>query len=179
MNRNHVILRGLLLTFVVCSFSGCASIMSEKKYEVTMDNKGGPTYFTVHDHKNRVVQSGMTPQQVTLPAKTKWLMPAKYTVGFAGVDGIERHQLKAGLDWWTGGNIILGGIPGFIVDAATGAMWKLDERVTGQVPQQSVVANAAHGGAMMASYSTESTSGSDNPQGTTVRQASFGMASQQ
>ena len=181
MNRKHVLVRGLLISLLACSFSGCASIMSDKKYEVTMDNSGGPTYFTVKDHKSRIVQSGLTPKQVTLPAKTKWLLPAKYNVFYAGRDGVEQHQLKARLDWWTAGNLVLGGVAGMAVDAVTGAMWKLDDRVTGQVPAQNIVSNESEGGTVLASYQSSEpadTTTANGLQPTEVRQASFGLAKQ-
>ncbi len=195
MPCRYAVLRGSLMVLICTSLTGCATIMSERKYEVTMDNTGGPTYFTVQDDKHRIVHSGVTPKQVTLPAKGKWLLPAKYDVTYAGRDGIEQHRLKARLDWWTAGNLILGGVVGIAADVATGAMWKLDDRVTGQVPAQNIVSNESEGGAVLASWSGGNARNSatmasydsnesyapptaDGPQPIEVRQASFGLAQQ-
>ncbi|WP_145944230.1 hypothetical protein [Fuerstiella marisgermanici] len=169
--------------------------MSERKYEVTMDNTGGPTYFTVQDDKKQIVHSGVTPKQVTLPAKGKWLLPAKYDVTYAGRDGVEQHRLKARLDWWTAGNLVLGGVVGIAADVATGAMWRLDDRVTGQVTAQNVVSNESEGGAVLANWSRRNSQNSatvasyetnesyaaptaNEAQPIEVRQASFGLAQQ-
>lgn len=181
MSRKSVIASVLLCSILVSSLSGCATIMSERKYEVTMDNSGGPTYFTVHNHKNRVVHSGLTPKQVTLPAKTKWLLPAKYQVTYAGHGSVQQEQLKARLDLWTAGNLILGGGLGIFVDAATGAMWKLEDRVMGQVPAHSVVSNESEGGAVLASYNRIAPQQDvvDGQHAPDVRQASFGSPQQQ
>ena len=143
------------LIFLGLSFSltGCATLLSKKQYEVTMMNAGGPTYFSVHDHNNNVVKNGVTPQQVELKANAAPFKPAKYQDGYAGIDGVQRQELKAGIDWWTAGNIIIGGLPGILLDAKTGALWKLKPQVVGQVPAEKIVSNNRQGAAVLASYS--------------------------
>lgn len=151
-------------TLMICvglsfSLTGCASILSKRKYEVTMNNTGGPTYFSVHDHKNNLVQSGVTPQQVTLKSNAAPFRPAKYHVVYAGTDGVQRHDLNAQIDWWTAGNIVIGGVPGVVIDAGTGALWKLPPEVTGYVPAEKIVSNSTQGATVLASYSQSSASG--------------------
>jgi uncharacterized protein YcfL len=142
----------LIISMLACSLSGCATLLSERKYEVTMRNTGGPTYFSVHDNKNQIVESGVTPKQVTLKARSSNFLPAKYNVVYASQNGVQQHQLKAGLDWWTAGNVVIGGVPGFVVDAASGAMWKLKPEVTARIPEQSLVSNPAQGATMIAAH---------------------------
>ena len=164
---------------IVFMLSGCATIISDRKYEVTVDNSGGPTYFAVRDRKNEVVQSGMTPQQVTLSAKSAMFIPGKYKVDFAGQDGVQTRDLNARIDPWIAGNIIVGGVPGLVVDGASGAMWRLDSRVVGQVPAQMVVGNSTQAAAVLAGRSQSPESGMSDPLGTKespkVRTASWGV----
>lgn len=126
--------------------TGCATVVSEKRYPVTIANSQTPTFFSVHDRKNQVIHQGVTPQQVTLDAKAFPFWPAKYSVVFAGQDSAsESHELKAGIDPWVAGNIVLGGGLGAIVDGATGAMFKLPKTITGNVPPQFAVTDPNQG----------------------------------
>ena len=178
MASNRIVGSCLVCFAYACSLSGCATILSDRKYEVTVDNKGGPTYFTVRDRKNQVVESGITPQQVTLDASSRMFQPAKYRVDYAGQDGVQTRELNAKVDPWIAGNIVVGGVPGLIVDGATGAMWRLDPRIVGQVPSQMVVSDTTQGAAILAGHSVAPGPTAGNPLDssgrTDVRQASFG-----
>jgi hypothetical protein len=144
----------LILSLCAPIFPGCATILSEKKYPVTFDNAGGPTFFAVRDRKQNVIHEGVTPQQVTLDAKAFPFWPAKYDVTFAGhQDFVQQKELKAGVDPWVAGNIILGGVPGAVIDGATGAMWKLPERVAGGVPTQLAMTDLSMGSRIAAASS--------------------------
>lgn len=167
----------LLITVSACSLSGCATIVSGNKGQVTLDNSGGATYFSILDSKDRVVDSGVTPKQVTLKTSRALFKPAKYRVVYASQDGVEQHDLDASVNWWTAGNIIIGGVPGVAIDAATGAVWKLQPRVIGHVPSQHVVSNASQGASLLAAHSgigavDSSFTASDNLPNN-VRQTSF------
>ena len=137
----------LLIALVLSShFVGCATVLSEKRYPVTVENGPGSTYFSVHDRKNRVIHQGVTPEQVTLDAKAFPFWPAKYSVVFAGENAAsEVRPVKAGFDPWVTGNLLLGGVPGFAIDGATGAMFKLPKSVHGNVPMQFAVTDPYHG----------------------------------
>ncbi len=68
---------------------------------------------------------------LTLDASNGFFRTARYDVE-ATLPGYNSGQasISAGLDGWYVGNIVFGGLIGFlIVDPATGAMWKLDDRV--------------------------------------------------
>ena len=177
MNWNRTVGSWLLVLVCTCSLSGCATIVSGRKYEVTMDNSGGATYFSILDNQNRVVHSGVTPQQVTLKSSSAPFQPAKYQVVYAGQDGTQQYDLNASMNWWTAGNIVIGGVPGIVIDAASGALWRLQPSVTGQIPAQSVVSNPTQGAAVLAAHSgrgssTEDVTATAGPAGN-VRQASF------
>lgn len=133
------LLCGFTALLLVCQ-TGCATIVSEKNYPVTINNSPGPTFFSVQDRKNNVIHQGITPQQVTLDAKAFPFWPAKYTVVYAGTESTtQRHEVKAGFDPWVAGNLLIGGGLGAVVDGATGAMFKLPKRVEGNVPAQYAV----------------------------------------
>ena len=179
MTWNRTLGGWLVVLVFTCSLSGCATILSKRSYDVTVDNKGGPTYFAVRDWKNQVVESGVTPRQVTLDSSQRLFRPAKYKVDYATREGVHSRDLNAKVDPWIAGNIVIGGVPGLVVDGATGAMWRLDKRITGLVPSQMLVSNTEQGAAVLAGKpiapgSTEGKAFNPNqPPG--VRQASYGV----
>ncbi|MEJ7593101.1 MAG: hypothetical protein WKF77_16265 [Planctomycetaceae bacterium] len=152
-NWNRTVGSWLLILAFAGSLSGCATIVSGRRHEVTVDNSGGATCFSILDNQNRVVHSGVTPQQVTLKSSSAPFQPAKYQVVFAGQDGAQQYDLNANINWWTAGNIVIGGVPGIVIDAASGALWRLQPNVTGQVPSQNVVSNPTQGAAVLAADS--------------------------
>ncbi|QDT06144.1 hypothetical protein K227x_45520 [Rubripirellula lacrimiformis] len=139
--KSHQLLAGALAIGIAAGSTGCATVVSERRYPVTIDNPPAPTYFSIYNRKNEVVHQGVTPQQVTLDAKAFPFWPAKYTVVLSGTDSTsQRQELKATLDPWFAGNILIGGGAGAVVDGATGAMFRLPPRVAGNVaPQYAVV----------------------------------------
>ena len=177
MNRNRTVAYWLWLIICGSTLSGCATIVSGRKTEVTLDNSGGATYFSVMDHNNRVVDSGVTPKQVTLKTTQTWLTPAKYHVVYASQDGVEQYDLNAGFNWWTVGNIVIGGVPGLAIDAATGALWKLQPQVIGHVPRQRIVSSDNQGAALVAAHMGKGSANSKFANAITpqsqVQQASF------
>lgn len=177
MDSTRLWIRCALLLMFVCSSGGCATIISGRKHQVTINNPGGPTFFMVQDEKGAVVHSGVTPQQVTLKSSSGPFRPAKYSVIYAGQEGAFRDELHTNVNWWTAGNIIIGGIPGLVVDAATGAMWRFDSEIQGQVPASLVVADIAQGQAIVSGrdipFSGPPTS-TGSMSSATIQQASFG-----
>ncbi|MDA8745741.1 hypothetical protein N9N28_13995 [Rubripirellula amarantea] len=144
-------MNSILVMTVVASMSGCATILSDRRYPVTIDNADGPTFFSVQDRKHNVIHQGVTPQQVTLDAKAFPYWPAKYSIAFAGAQSATQvKEVKAGLDPWSAGNLLLGGIPGFAVDGASGAMFKLPKSIQGSVPSQYAVTNSSQGSQLIA-----------------------------
>lgn len=153
----------LLGAFSLLGASGCATVLSEKRYPVTIENAKAPTYFSVHDRKNRVIHQGVTPQQVTLDAKAFPFWPAKYSVTFAGQQAASQtKEVKASVDPWVAGNLLLGGVPGTLVDGATGAMFRLPKSVQGDVPPQFAVTDP-NIGSTIARSSSRSLDGSGSP----------------
>ncbi|AOS96453.1 hypothetical protein AUP74_00988 [Microbulbifer aggregans] len=109
--------------------SGCASIVSDSKYPVTIASTPSGANFSVVNEAGLDVHSGVTPDTITLDASDGFFSSSTYTIKYqmAGYNE-QSFQLKAGIDGWYWGNILFGGIAGMlIVDPATGAMWKLPE----------------------------------------------------
>ncbi|KUJ83028.1 hypothetical protein AWR36_010840 [Microbulbifer flavimaris] len=131
--------------------SGCASILSDSKYPVTIASTPSGANFSVVNEAGLDVHSGVTPDTITLDASDGFFSSATYTVNYqmAGYNE-QSFQLKAGMDGWYIGNILLGGLIGMlIVDPATGAMWKLP--ATAHVSLQSQTASTSVDGLTIAS----------------------------
>lgn len=131
--------------------SGCASIVSDSKYPVTIASTPSGANFSVVNEAGLDVHSGVTPDTITLDASDGFFSSATYTVNYqmAGYNE-QSFQLKAGMDGWYIGNILLGGLIGMlIVDPATGAMWKLPE--TAHVSLQAQTAATSVDGLTIAS----------------------------
>lgn len=141
---------GLVAVSGALTLSGCASIISGRSSEVVVDNSGGPTCFSVYDRNHQLVQSGVTPQKIKLKTSEGPFRPAEYTVAFAGHEGVQQQPLTPELNWWTAGNLVIGGIPGIVIDAATGALWKLDKTATGQISADQIVSNQQQGQRILA-----------------------------
>jgi|AntDeeMinimDraft_4_1070355.scaffolds.fasta_scaffold04972_3 hypothetical protein len=109
---------------------GCASIVSDSSYPVTINSSPDDAKFTITNvDSGATVMKGQTPSTLTLEASNGFFDGATYSVQFdkAGYDS-QSLTLDSSVDGWYVANILFGGILGFlIIDPATGAMWKLDE----------------------------------------------------
>ncbi|GIV03755.1 MAG: hypothetical protein KatS3mg015_2585 [Fimbriimonadales bacterium] len=110
---------------------GCASIVSKSMYPVTVDSNPTGANVVITNKSGTRIFEGRTPTTLALSASNGFFSPAEYHIE-ASMEGYDtaRATLTAGLDGWYIGNILFGGLIGMlIVDPATGAMWKLGERV--------------------------------------------------
>lgn len=109
--------------------SGCASILGESKYPVTVTSAPPGAAFEVTDKNGQVVHSGSTPSTVTLKSGKGYFSGQTYTLRFKKPGYADRTvTLDSSLSGWYWGNILFGGLIGMlIVDPATGAMFKLPE----------------------------------------------------
>ena len=108
----------------------CASIVSDSTYPVTFNSNPPEATIVITDHNGNQLYKGATPTTLTLSAKKGYFSSASYTIegSLAGYN-TGRATLEAGMDGWYIGNALIGGLLGFlIIDPATGAMWKLDDR---------------------------------------------------
>ena len=114
----------------LCS-SGCASIVSRSKYNIPIYSNA-PTRVEIHN-RGKYVTTVNAPSIVTLSSKSAFFVPSSYTFTFKrdGYGDVEKTR-RAYLDGWYIGNLVFGGVLGFLlVDPDTGAMWRLDENPIG------------------------------------------------
>ena len=123
----------LFLLFAVCLAlnSGCASIISDSKYSVSIGSEPEGAEYNIIDKKGNVVYKGTTPDLTPpLKAGAGFFSAADYKVTFKK-EGYEERTvaLNQKLDnWYLFGNLIFGGLIGYlIVDPITGAMWELKD----------------------------------------------------
>lgn len=111
----------LCVTSVAFLSSGCASIMSGPNQTVSVKSNPAGAKATFYNEKGVAVASCNTPATVTLKRRHDYVLT------------VEKEQfapfetpVSGGLNGWYVGNVLLGGLIGFvIVDPLTGAMWSL------------------------------------------------------
>jgi hypothetical protein len=126
-------LKKLQYTFILAAlFSGsCATIVSKSAYPLHLNSEPRKATVTVTDRKGKEVYKGLTPAVVNLKSGAGFFQKAIYTITF-NKEGFKEHtvEISATLNGWYFGNIILGGFIGLlIVDPATGAMYRLNEKL--------------------------------------------------
>jgi len=109
----------------VACFAGCASIMSGRHADVTIDSLPQNAHVVVRDRHGKEVAAVNTPGTVTLKRKERIIFPARYTatIEAPGYQG-EQVPIRSTLNPWVLGNVVIGGVPGLVVDNVTGAVWK-------------------------------------------------------
>ncbi len=134
--QNQGVISGALI--VVFLLSGCASIVSKNVYPVTFDSHPDAATIIIKDEDGKQIYKGKTPTTLSLPAGEAYFHAKTYTVTFSKPGYEERTtEIKAGLDGWYIGNLLFGGLIGFlIVDPLTGNMWKLPTETTVTLPEQ-------------------------------------------
>lgn len=110
--------------------SGCASVMCGS--EKTINIRSSPSAsFEIKDAYNNIVVEDIAPTNVTLKRGRGWFKAADYKITFRK-EGCKQTTvpIQQGLEvgWYIGGNIIVGGLIGWlIVDPLTGAMWNIKD----------------------------------------------------
>ncbi|MBP3302397.1 MAG: hypothetical protein J6L64_04625 [Opitutales bacterium] len=131
--RTNLLAKSISTLASLFVLSGCASIVSDTTYPVTVGTFVPNAKFTVKDERSgNIVHMGTTPQSVVLSSSSGFFQAAKYKIEVEK-DGYQKgyHYLNAEIEPWYFGNLIFGGLIGLIiVDPLTGAMWKLPEYVT-------------------------------------------------
>lgn len=110
--------------------SGCASIVSDWEWPVTIDSVPSGAQVLVKDADGASIASGTTPLQVTLDSGDGYFGRGAYTIETTTAAGTtSTATLKSHFNWWYVGNVVFGGLIGFlIVDPLTGAMYRFDDR---------------------------------------------------
>jgi hypothetical protein len=123
-------LAALALPLVVAT-SGCASIVSKSSWPVSVTATPPDSEVEVYDESGRLVHKARAPFTVSLESGAGYFAGEKYTFK-ASAPGHAPAQatVDTSMNGWYWGNLLFGGLIGFfLVDPATGAMWKLPATV--------------------------------------------------
>jgi hypothetical protein len=119
------------IVFSAVLLSACSSIVSKSEYSVAINSNPSGADFVVSNRAGQNVYSGVTPSSVTLKSSAGYFKGEAYTIMVSKEGYSSRtYTLRSSVDGWYWGNFLLGGAIGMlIVDPATGAMYKLPDRV--------------------------------------------------
>ncbi len=115
-----------IIGLAACSLlTGCASIVSGRHAEVAIDSFPSNAHVVVRDNDGRTVASLTTPGVVSLKRNRRFFLPARYTATIEAPGYMPAEvPIRSTVNPWVLGNIVIGGVPGLIVDDATGAVWQ-------------------------------------------------------
>ena len=127
MNNQHasisVAIAAPCVVFALLLTTGCASIVCGTRQKVAVRSNPPGAMVYVDDE-----QKGTTSEEAPLTLSLKRSDPT-FSLRLE-LDGYKpwHTQIDREFDWWYAGNCIFGGIIGLVIDAADGAMWKLDTK---------------------------------------------------
>ena len=134
-------------SIVMLLCNGCASIASKSAWPVSITSVPSGATVTVRNKYNAEIQKVITPALITLPSGAGFLQSARYSFLFEK-EGYspETTKIFGDLNEWFFLNIPLGFVyfsPFLMaVDAASGAMWKLEPNVHMALAENKVVCQA-------------------------------------
>ncbi len=121
---------------MILSSMSCATIINGANQDVRITSKPKTANVTI-DGKMK----GQTPYVARLRRKDSHII----LIEMSGYEPFEM-LIEKKLSGWVFGNILIGGLPGLIVDALTGAMYKLDpDKVKVTLQKQGVQADFEEG----------------------------------
>jgi hypothetical protein len=113
------------LSSLALAASGCASLVSGRHAEVAINSYPPDAEVMVRDDQGRTVAAARTPAVVSVKRGRGFLKKAEYTATIEKPGYSTAHvPIDSTLNPWVFGNVIVGGIPGLLVDPYTGAMWR-------------------------------------------------------
>lgn len=117
-----------LLVCLPLLFSSCASIFGGRNYSVRIDSyPNGANFEIINKRTGYVVESGVTPKTVRLPAGSPYFRKNNYIIKYSMPGYDENNELiESRLDGWYWANFAIGGLIGMvIIDPLTGAMYMI------------------------------------------------------
>jgi hypothetical protein len=115
----------IALAITALSLSGCASIVSGRYAEVAVESFPSHANVVIQDKQGRTVSSFTTPGVAKLKRQGRFFLPARHTATIVAPGYQPEHvPINSTLNPWLLGNVLIGGIPGIVVDSATGAAWR-------------------------------------------------------
>lgn len=116
--------------------ASCATLTRTRPVPLAITSNPSGARVVVSDPAGRVLHEARTPTSVVLPASAGPFKAASYQLVFSKQGYPTKSMvLKAGVNPWYAGNLPMpGGAFGMlVVDPLTGAMWKLDEKINGDL----------------------------------------------
>lgn len=121
MQRIRLVTAGALLTALTV-LGGCATLLGGGgSQSITMAATPTTVSYVIKSSSGLQMASGQTPNQVKLPRKNEYEI--EFTA--AGYQS-QKLALSKGINGWIWPNILFGGLPGLLIDFATGSAHKLE-----------------------------------------------------
>lgn len=133
MNR----VKAMPIVAVILLCFGCASIVSKSSWPVTINSNPSGATVNVKNKHGIAIHTATTPATIVLESGDGYFSSANYSFYFEK-DGYSTSMasLSGNMNGWYIGNLLFGGVIGFlVVDPLTGAMYKLDNAVYGNLIQ--------------------------------------------
>lgn len=111
----------ILIIALAILIVGCATIISGTKQNVSINSTPASAMVVVKTTGGVEFFSGATPATCKLPRKNEYIV-------YINLEGYKEKQIPINKDinMWVIGNLLCGGVLGFVIDAVDGAMWKLE-----------------------------------------------------
>ncbi|GGK76001.1 hypothetical protein ACD591_06280 [Rufibacter glacialis] len=123
--------------------------MSQKRNNpISLSSAPDGATFTIVDRNGKEVAAGQTPTTVILKSGNGFFKKAVYSINFSKPGFSNKTlTLEADVNGWYFGNLVFGGLIGLlIVDPATGAMYKFNQKdVQAMLSQTTVFAPLQEG----------------------------------
>ncbi|MBA7568139.1 hypothetical protein ES708_09860 [subsurface metagenome] len=110
-----------LLILAALLFAGCAYILSTDSQDISISSSPAGAQVMIKTTGGIEVFTGITPAQAHLKRKNEYIVDVTLE-GHAPKQVYLEQSLNPKTFW----NILLGGIPGLIVDGISGAIWNLE-----------------------------------------------------
>lgn len=118
----------VVVATIIFLYPGCASIVSKSTWPFSIDSNPGGAIVTITNKRGVEIFKGKTPTALKLKSGAGYFSKESYVVSLQ-LNGHETKKinLECKVNGWYFGNILIGGLLGFlIIDPATGAMYKLE-----------------------------------------------------
>lgn len=128
--KSTIIIQLRLVVITSAFLSSCASIVSKTKWPLAVDSKPEGVHVSITNRAGKEVFVGKTPAVTTLKSGSGFFGKESYTVALT-YNGTETRKInvECKVNGWYFGNLLIGGLIGMlIVDPATGAMYRLENK---------------------------------------------------
>lgn len=135
----------LLILAITLPISGCASLISDNTYDVSIISEPADAAFTITDSKGKLVSEGVTPAVVPLDSFGGYFRRAHYDVTYSHAEHPDTAvKLKATFSPFYFFNYPFGAAIGFLIDPFTGAMFNLPKEVRVDLASPSIPTDAKY-----------------------------------